>query len=71
MSFLTLFDASSVVLVVLILFLAITLIWLLNTDRTPKEWRNKPFANVVMVLCALTFLALAVDQVRSAVAGVL
>lgn len=52
-------------------FLAITLIWLLNTDRTPQEWRNKPFANVVMVLCALTFLALAVDQVRSTVAGVL
>ena len=36
-------------------FLAVTLLWLLNTDRTPAEWRNKIHSNVLMVLCALAF----------------
>jgi Mn2+/Fe2+ NRAMP family transporter len=50
-------------------FLAVTLLWLLNTDRTPVEWRNKLHSNVLMVLCALAFLALCVNEVRKAVAG--
>ena len=50
-------------------FLAITLLWLLNTDRTPAEWRNKLHSNVLMVLCALAFLALCVNEVRKAVSG--
>ena len=50
-------------------FLAITLLWLLNTDRTPLEWRNKLHSNVLMALCALAFLALCVNEVRKAVAG--
>ena len=29
-------------------FLAVTLLWLLNTDRTPAEWRNKLHSNVLM-----------------------
>lgn len=44
-------------------FLAITLLWLLNTDRTPAEWRNKAFSNVAMVIITLTFLALAANEI--------
>ena len=50
-------------------FLAVTLLWLLNTDRTPQEWRNKLHSNAAMVLCALAFLALCVNEVRKAVSG--
>ena len=51
-------------------FLAVTLLWLLNTDRTPVEWRNKIYSNVAMVLCTLAFAALAVNELRKAVAGI-
>ncbi|MBD3914042.1 Nramp family divalent metal transporter [Nocardioides hwasunensis] len=50
-------------------FLAITLLWLLNTDRTPAEWRNKLHSNVLMALCALAFIALCVNEVQKAVRG--
>ena len=50
-------------------FLAVTLLWILNSDRVPREWRNKVWSNVAMVLCALTFAALAVNEVRKAVAS--
>jgi len=50
-------------------FLAVTLLWLLNSDRTPKEWRNKLHSNAAMVVCALAFLALCVNEVRKAVSG--
>jgi Mn2+/Fe2+ NRAMP family transporter len=50
-------------------FLAVTLLWLLNTDRTPHQWRNKLHSNVLMVLCALAFIALCVNEVRKAVSG--
>jgi Mn2+/Fe2+ NRAMP family transporter len=50
-------------------FMAVTLLWLLNTDRVPKAWRNGVSTNVLLVLCALAFAALAVDQVRSAISG--
>jgi hypothetical protein len=43
-------------------FLAVTLLWLLNTDRTPAEWRNKIWSNVALALCALAFAALAVNE---------
>ncbi|MFC3170064.1 MULTISPECIES: Nramp family divalent metal transporter [Paracoccus] len=52
-------------------FMAITLLWILNTDRTPAEWRNGLVINVMMFLCALTFAALAVDQLRGAIMRVL
>jgi Mn2+/Fe2+ NRAMP family transporter len=52
-------------------FLAVTLLWLLNTDRVPARWRNGAFTNVVMGVCALAFAALAVDQVRNLVTGLL
>ena len=51
-------------------FLAVTLLWLLNTDRTPAEWRNKLHSNVLMAIIALAFLALCVNEVRKAVAGI-
>lgn len=50
-------------------FLAITLLWLLNTDRVPREWRNGPISNTVMGLCALAFIALSVSEVLKAVSG--
>jgi len=43
-------------------FLAVTLLWLLNTDRVPRQWRNKPLSNVLMVLCALAFVVLAAHE---------
>ena len=50
-------------------FLAVTLLWLLNSDRTPREWRNKWHSNTAMVLCALAFAALCVNEVRKAIQG--
>ncbi len=50
-------------------FLAFTLLWLLNSDRTPREWRNKWHSNTAMVLCALAFAALCVNEVRKAIQG--
>ncbi|WP_051218467.1 Nramp family divalent metal transporter [Nocardioides insulae] len=47
-------------------FLAITLLWLLNTDRVPREWRNKWLSNSLLVLCTVIFGWLAYDQARTA-----
>lgn len=52
-------------------FMAITLLWILNTDRTPAEWRNGLLINIMMLLCALVFAALAVNQLSSAIMRVL
>ena len=43
-------------------FLAITLLVLLNTDRTPRAWRNRPLSNTVMGLSALLCGVLGVQQ---------
>ncbi|MCJ8138990.1 Nramp family divalent metal transporter [Falsirhodobacter halotolerans] len=43
-------------------FMAITLLWILNTDRIPAEWRNKWLTNVLLVLCAAAFVALALNE---------
>ncbi|WP_370894521.1 Nramp family divalent metal transporter [Janibacter sp. GXQ6167] len=43
-------------------FLAVTLMWLLNTSRTPKQWRNGWFTNLAMGLVTLAFLALAATE---------
>lgn len=43
-------------------FLAVTLMWLLNTARTPKQWRNGWFTNLAMGLVTLAFLALAATE---------
>ncbi|MFD4142418.1 MULTISPECIES: Nramp family divalent metal transporter [unclassified Streptomyces] len=44
-------------------FLALTLIWLLNSERTPREWRNGTVSNSMLALAGLLFLVLAVKQV--------
>ncbi|WP_037683291.1 Nramp family divalent metal transporter [Streptomyces griseus] len=44
-------------------FLAGTLIWLLNSSRTPAPWRNGMLSNVMLALAGLLFLVLCVKQV--------
>ena len=44
-------------------FLAATLIWLLNSPRTPREWRNGPLSNAMLAIAGLLFLALCVKQI--------
>ncbi|CAL9545052.1 Nramp family divalent metal transporter [Streptomyces sp. enrichment culture] len=45
-------------------FLAVTLLWLLNTDRTPRAWRNGPLSNVLLAASAVLFLVLCVQELR-------
>jgi len=48
-------------------FMSVTLLWILNTNRVPKQWRNGLFINIMLLLCTLAFAALAVDQLRGAI----
>jgi Mn2+/Fe2+ NRAMP family transporter len=50
-------------------FLTVTLLWLLNTDRVPRQWRNGLPSNLALVLCALAFIALAANELQKAVSG--
>ncbi|MTH66427.1 Nramp family divalent metal transporter [Paracoccus shanxieyensis] len=50
-------------------FMAVTLLWILNTDRVPAEWRNKLFTNIMLVLCALAFIALALNELYTRLSG--
>ncbi|MGW6490981.1 Nramp family divalent metal transporter [Streptomyces sp. NPDC055056] len=45
-------------------FLALTLLRLLNSSRTPREWRNGPLSNAMLVIAGVLFLVLCVKQVR-------
>ncbi|MGC5529694.1 Nramp family divalent metal transporter [Streptomyces sp. SR-10] len=45
-------------------FLAVTLLWLLNSSRTPGEWRNGWLSNGMLSLAGLLFVVLCVQQVR-------
>ncbi|MBT2365067.1 Nramp family divalent metal transporter [Streptomyces sp. ISL-10] len=45
-------------------FLALTLVWLLNSSRTPTEWRNGALSNVMLAGAGLLFVVLCVQQVR-------
>jgi Mn2+/Fe2+ NRAMP family transporter len=45
-------------------FLALTLVWLLNSSRTPREWRNGMLSNGVLGAAGVLFLVLCVQQVR-------
>uniref|UniRef100_A0AAU3GU04 Nramp family divalent metal transporter n=1 Tax=Streptomyces sp. NBC_01401 TaxID=2903854 RepID=A0AAU3GU04_9ACTN len=45
-------------------FLALTLIWLLNSSRTPREWRNGWLSNGMLGAAGLLFIVLCVQQVR-------
>ncbi|WP_333739405.1 Nramp family divalent metal transporter [Streptomyces sp. IBSBF 2806] len=44
-------------------FLAGTLLWLLNSSRTPGPWRNGLLSNGMLVLAGLLFLVLCVKQI--------
>ncbi|NJQ00530.1 Nramp family divalent metal transporter [Streptomyces sp. PLAI1-29] len=45
-------------------FLALTLLWLLNSGRTPREWRNGWLSNGMLTSAGLLFVVLCVQQVR-------
>ncbi|WP_405692740.1 Nramp family divalent metal transporter [Streptomyces sp. NBC_01185] len=45
-------------------FLALTLLWLLNSERTPREWRNGWLSNGMLGAAGLLFVVLCVQQVR-------
>jgi Mn2+/Fe2+ NRAMP family transporter len=44
-------------------FLAGTLLWLLNTKRTPKQWRNGPLSNVMLTIGGVLFIVLCVQKI--------
>ncbi len=44
-------------------FLAGTLLWLLNTRRTPKEWRSGPLSNVMLTIAGVLFIVLCVQKI--------
>jgi Mn2+/Fe2+ NRAMP family transporter len=50
-------------------FLAITLLFLLNGKHTPKEWRNKWYINIILVIIAGLFLVLGVNELIGAITG--
>jgi Mn2+/Fe2+ NRAMP family transporter len=45
-------------------FLALTLLWLLNSGRTPKQWRNGIVSNVMLFVSGMLFIVLCVQQVK-------
>jgi Mn2+/Fe2+ NRAMP family transporter len=45
-------------------FLALTLVWMLNTDRTPREWRNGPLSNVMLLGAGIVFAVLCVHEIQ-------
>jgi hypothetical protein len=45
-------------------FLALTLIWLLNSSRTPREWRNSWLSNGMLTVAGLLFVVLCAQQIR-------
>lgn len=45
-------------------FLALTLLWLLNSSRAPAEWRNGLVSNFMLAAAGLLFVVLCVQQVR-------
>lgn len=50
-------------------FLAITLIWLLNSSRVPKEWRSGWVSNGLLGVSALLFIVLCANEVVSLISG--
>ena len=49
-------------------FLALTLIWLLNTSRVPREHRNGWLSNLVLAGAALLFFVVAFDEISGPIA---
>ncbi len=50
-------------------FLAITLIWLLNSARVPKEWRSSWLSNGLLGLSAALFIVLCINELVGLVSG--
>ncbi|MCW2338112.1 Mn2+/Fe2+ NRAMP family transporter [Sphingobium sp. B2D3A] len=46
-------------------FLAVTLMWLLNSKAVPAQWRSGWWSNLMLGLASLLFAVLCVDQIRS------
>jgi hypothetical protein len=44
-------------------FLALTLIWLLNSRRTPAEWRSGWVSNGLLLLATALFVVLASNEI--------
>ena len=50
-------------------FLALTLIWLLNSSRVPKEWRSGWISNGLLGVAAALFIVLCANEVLGLVSG--
>lgn len=46
-------------------FLAVTLLWLLNSSRTPREWRNGLVSNGLLVAAGLLFVVLCIRELTT------
>ncbi|MFJ7773128.1 Nramp family divalent metal transporter [Streptomyces sp. NPDC097107] len=44
-------------------FLALTLVWLLNSSRTPREWRSGWLSNTMLAVAGLLFLVLCLKEI--------
>jgi Mn2+/Fe2+ NRAMP family transporter len=45
-------------------FLALTLLWMLNSSRTPRQWRNGALSNTMLTIAGLLFVVLCVIQLQ-------
>ena len=52
-------------------FLAGTLLWLLNSDRVPKEWRNGWLSNLMLTAATILFASLAINEIYAQIAKLL
>jgi len=52
-------------------FMAVTLLWLLNTTRVPDQWRNRLHTNLALLVIAGAFVWLAATELQKAVSNVL
>ncbi|PSK86293.1 Mn2+/Fe2+ NRAMP family transporter [Murinocardiopsis flavida] len=50
-------------------FLAFTLMWLLNSKRTPQQWRNGIVSNVGLTIAGALFLVLCANDIYTRVTG--
>ncbi len=52
-------------------FLAVTLLWILNTKRVPDRWRNGLGTNILLIICTVLFGILGCYQLIEAIQKVL
>ncbi|MFC4000024.1 Nramp family divalent metal transporter [Nocardiopsis sediminis] len=51
-------------------FLALTLLWLLNSKRVPQPWRNGWVSNVGLTIAGLLFIVLCVNEVINQISSI-